>query len=101
LRAEISWQVKKGEKMTRANDLIDELLKDYKNPEDIIGEKGLLNELTKRLPERAMAAEMTEHVGYEKHDSAGQNSGNSCNGKSAKTLKGTFGTMPIEVPRDT
>jgi putative transposase len=90
----------KGEKMTRKNDLIDEILKDYKNPEDIIGENGLLNELTKRLLERAMAAEMTQHVGYEKHDAAGQNSGNSRNGNSAKTLKGTFGTMPIEVPRD-
>lgn len=86
--------------MTRKNDLIDELLKDYKNPEDIIGENGLLNEFTKRLLERAMAAELTHHVGYEKYDAAGQNSGNSRNGNSAKTLKGTFGTMPIEVPRD-
>ena len=86
--------------MTRKDYLIDEILKDYKNPEDIIGEKGLLSELTKRLLERAMAAEMTQHVGYEKHDSAGDNSGNSRNGKSKKTLKGTFGTMPIEVPRD-
>lgn len=47
-----------------------------------------------------MAAELTEHVGYEKHEAAGNKSGNSRNGKSAKTLKGTFGTMPIEVPRD-
>ena len=86
--------------MTIENELIDNLLKDYQKPEDLIGEKGLLKELTKRLLERAMAAEMTEHVGYEKHDAAGQNSGNSRNGKSAKTLKGTFGTMPIEVPRD-
>ena len=86
--------------MTRKDYLIDEILKDYKNPEDIIGEKGLLSELTKRLLERAMAAEMTQHVGYEKHDSAGDNSGNSRNGRSKKTLKGTFGTMPIEVPRD-
>jgi putative transposase len=90
----------RGEKMTKTDDLLDELLKDCKNPEEIIGEKGLLSKLTKRLLERAMAAEMTEHVGYEKHDPAGQNSGNSRNGKSSKTLKGTFGTMPIEVPRD-
>lgn len=47
-----------------------------------------------------MAAELTEHVGYEKHDTAGHKSGNSRNGKSAKTLKGSFGTMPIAVPRD-
>jgi putative transposase len=59
-----------------------------------------LKELTKRLLERAMSAEMTEHVGYEKHDATGDNTGNSRNGTSAKTIKGTFGTMPIEVPRD-
>jgi putative transposase len=81
-------------------ELIDNLLKDYKKPEDLIGENGLLNQLTKQLLERAMAAELTEHIGYEKHDPAGRNSGNSRNGKSAKTLKGNFGTLPIEVPRD-
>src|SRR5215204_762388 len=86
--------------MTIDNELIDNLLKDYKKPEDIIGENGLLKQLTKQLLERAMAAELTEHVGYEKHDAAGHKSGNSRNGKSAKTLKGSFGTMPIEVPRD-
>ncbi len=86
--------------MTIDNELIDNLLKDYKKPEDIIGENGLLKQLTKQLLERAMAAEMTEHVGYEKHDPGGHHSGNSRNGKSAKTLKGSFGTMPIEVPRD-
>lgn len=82
------------------DELIDNLLKNYQKPEDLIGENGLLKQLTKRLLERAMSAEMTEHVGYEKHDAAGRNSGNSRNGKSEKTLKGTFGTMPIEVPRD-
>lgn len=86
--------------MAIEDELIDSLLKDYKNPEDLIGENGLLKELTKRLLERAMAAEMTEHVGYEKHEAAGRNSGNSRNGKSSKTIKGNFGTMPIEVPRD-
>lgn len=86
--------------MTIDNELIDNLLKGYKKPEDLIGENGLLRQLTKRLLERAMAAEMTEHVGYEKHDALGDHSGNSRNGKSAKTIKGTFGTLPIEVPRD-
>jgi putative transposase len=86
--------------MTIDNELIDDLLKDYKKPEDLIGENGLLKELTKRLLERAMAAELTEHVGYEKHDPVGNNSGNSRNGKSGKTLKGSFGRMPLEVPRD-
>jgi hypothetical protein len=78
------------------NELIDNLLKNYKKPEDLIGENGLLKQLTKQLLERAMAAEMTEHVGYEKHDAAGHNSGNSRNGKSAKTIKGTFGELALE-----
>ena len=80
--------------------LIDKLLADYKKPEDIIGENGLLKQLTKAVLERAMQAEMTEHLGYEKHDPAGNNSGNSRNGKTTKTLKGDFGEMPLETPRD-
>ena len=82
------------------NELIDNLLKGYKKPEDLIGENGLLKQLTKQLLERAMAAEMTAHVGYEKNDAIGDNTGNSRNGTSVKTIKGTFGAMPIEVPRD-
>src|SRR5262245_20418328 len=81
-------------------ELIDNLLKDYKKPEDLIGENGLLKQLTKQLLERAMAAELTEHVGYEKHERVGHNSGNSRNGSSAKTMKGSFGRLPLEVPRD-
>ena len=73
--------------------LIDKLLADYKKPEDIIGENGLLKQLTKALLERAMQAEMTAHLGYEKHDAAGHNSGNSRNGAMTKTLKGDFGEM--------
>jgi len=81
-------------------ELIDNLLKDYQKPEDLIGENGLLKQLTKQLLERAMAAELTEHVGYEKHERVGHNSGNSRNGSSAKTMKGSFGRLPLEVPRD-
>jgi putative transposase len=80
--------------------LIDKLLADYKKPEDIIGENGLLKQLTKALLERAMQAEMTDHLGYEKHDPAGNNSGNSRNGATTKTLKGDFGELPLETPRD-
>jgi putative transposase len=61
--------------------LIDKLLGDYKKPEDIIGKNGLLKQLTKALLERAMQAEMSEHLGYDKHDPAGNNSGNSRNEK--------------------
>jgi putative transposase len=80
--------------------LIDELLKDYRKPEDVIGENGLLKQLTKAILERAMNAELGEHLGYERHDPAGYNSGNSRNGTSAKTVKGEFGEMVVETPRD-
>lgn len=81
-------------------DLIDQLLKDYKSPEDVLGENGLLKQLTRAVLQRAMQAELTDHLGYEKHSPEGKNSGNSRNGKSRKTLKGSFGTLPIDVPRD-
>src|SRR5918911_3394147 len=80
--------------------LLDELLKDYQKPEDILGENGLLKQLTKAVLERAMQAELTHHLGYDKHSPTGNNSGNSRNGKSKKTLKGDFGSLPLEVPRD-
>lgn len=81
-------------------ELIDRLLKDYQKPEDLIGENGLLKQLTKALVERALQAELSTHLGYEKHDPAGHNSGNSRNGTSSKQLQGEFGTIQIEVPRD-
>ena len=81
-------------------DLIDQLLADYKSPEDVLGENGLLKQLTKAVLERALKAELSHHLGYEKHSSEGNNSGNSRNGRSKKTLKGDFGTLPINVPRD-
>src|SRR5579862_4107228 len=86
--------------MTIDNELIDKLLKDYKKPEEIIGENGLLKQLTKAILERAMEAEMSEHLGYKKHEATGKNTGNSRNGKSKKTVHGEFGALPIEVPRD-
>src|ERR1700741_4886130 len=80
--------------------LIDQLLTDYKKPEDIIGENGLLKQLTKALRERALEAEMTDHLGYEKHEPAGHRRGNTRNGKSQKTLTGEFGELERETPRD-
>jgi putative transposase len=82
------------------DELLDELMKNYKKPADLIGESGLLKQLTKALIERAMKTEMTAHLGYEKHEPAGKKSGNSRNGKSKKTIKGEFGNMEIAVPRD-
>ena len=81
-------------------ELIDGLLADYKKPEDLIGENGLLKQLTKMLVERALDAEMAEHLGHGKNEPVTNLSGNARNGKSKKTLKGEFGELPIEVPRD-
>ena len=81
-------------------ELVDRLLVGYEKPEDIIGENGLVKQLTKALIERALQAELTTHLGYEKHAPEGHNSGNSRNGVSGKRLKGEFGTVEIEVPRD-
>jgi putative transposase len=81
-------------------EIVDKLLANYQKPEDIVGENGLLKQLTKALVERAMEAELTTHLGYEKHDPAGYGSGNSRNGQSRKKLKGEFGEIEITVPRD-
>ena len=81
-------------------DLIDQLLVNYKKPEDLIGEDGLLKHLTKALVERALAAEMAEHLGHGKNEAVENVTGNTRNGKSKKTLKGDFGELPIEIPRD-
>jgi len=81
-------------------DLIDGLLANYKKPEDLIGEGGLLKQLTKALVERALQAELAEHLGHGKHEPVENATGNTRNGKSRKTLKGEFGELPIEVPRD-
>ena len=75
---------------------------DFKNltAEQISGEDGLLKLLTKRIIQKAMNTEMDHHLGYEKHDSIGRNSGNSRNGKSKKTLTTESGGLEIDVPRD-
>ncbi|MFA5242582.1 MAG: transposase, partial [Sulfuricella sp.] len=86
--------------MTVSNELLDSLLADYKKPEDLIGEDGLLKQLTKKLVERALEAEMAEHLGHAKHEPVVNPAGNTRNGKSKKTLKGEFGELPIEIPRD-
>jgi len=81
-------------------ELLASLLADYKKPEDLIGENGLLKQLTKLLVEKALDAELTEHLGHERHEAVANTGGNTRNGKSKKTLKGEFGELPIEVPRD-
>ena len=79
--------------------LLDELIKG-KKPEEILGEGGVLKELTKRLVERVLEGEMTEHLGYEKHAVEGRKSGNSRNGTSSKRVKTGSHEVEIDVPRD-
>jgi len=86
--------------MAISKEVLDELLKDYKGPEDITGPDGLLKQLTKALVERAMDAEMTMHLGYEKSDQAEKDTTNRRNGKTKKTLRSDQGPLEIEVPRD-
>ena len=86
--------------MAIEKELLDRLLADYKKPEDLIGETGLLKQLTKALLERALEGELTDHLGHDKHAPVANKGGNTRNGKSAKTIKGEFGNLPIEVPRD-
>jgi len=80
--------------------IIDELLSEYKNPEDLLGDDGIFKQLKKALLERALNAELSDHLGYEKGDAKGQRSGNSRNGHGSKRLLGDDGEMNISVPRD-
>jgi transposase-like protein len=79
--------------------MIDELIKG-KTPEEILGKNGLLKELTKRLAERALQGELTDHLGYEKSAPEGRNTGNSRNGGSRKRVTTDSGEIDVEIPRD-
>jgi hypothetical protein len=67
---------------------------------ELVGQGGLLTRLTKSVFETALEAEMTEHLGYDKHDPMGRNGGNSRNGTRTKTVVTEIGPVDIEVPRD-
>lgn len=84
---------------TKQNELLDDLLKDCKTPEDILGENGLLKQLTKLLVERALEGEMNDHLGYKKHQKNTATT-NSRNGTSKKTVKGNLGELQLNIPRD-
>ena len=80
--------------------LLDALLKDYTNPQDILGEHGLLKQLTKRLVERVLEAELTAHLGYAPHVRHGIAEHNARNGKGHKTVQTETGPLDLAVPRD-
>lgn len=81
-------------------ELLDELLAGVSSPEDLTGDAGLFKQLKKALMERALGAELTHHLGYEKGDPSGRGSGNSRNGHSAKTVLTEEGELDLAVPRD-
>lgn len=82
------------------DELLDELLEGYSNPEDLLGKNGIIAQLKKRLIERAMEAEMEEHLGYKKHEIKGRGSGNSRNGHGSKNLIADDSRIDLAVPRD-
>lgn len=94
------------EKTTRAKEitfspeLLDELIGESKTAQELLSSGGVIKELSKALLERMLSGEMSHHLGYEKYEAIGKNSGNSRNGRSKKTLKGEFGEMELAIPRD-
>ena len=85
---------------TIKDEVLDELLRGYSSADDLLGEDGLFKELKKRLLERALGAELSDHLGYEKGDPAGRGSGNSRNGHYRKKVRTSAGEAEVEVPRD-
>ena len=82
------------------DELIDELLAGARTEEEIAGQGGLLSQLTKRLVERAMEVELTDHLGYETHQEPPGGAGNTRNGSTPKTLITEQGPVRIDTPRD-
>jgi putative transposase len=84
----------------KKQELLDELLKDAKTADDLFAKGGLFQQLKKAALERMLEAEMTEHLGYEKHAPEGYDGANSRNGHGSKQLITDDGSVELEVPRD-
>ena len=83
--------------------IIDQLQADMenaKNMDDLLGKDGVMKKLLKNLVEEMLAGELTEHLGYEKHDPKAKSSQNRRNGTSSKRMRSQFGEIPVEIPRD-
>jgi putative transposase len=93
-------QLPDGVRERLSDELIDELLAGARGEEEIVGPGGLLADLTRRLVERAMDAELTEHLGYEHGQPPPGGAGNTRNGTTPKTLATEHGAVRIEAPRD-
>jgi len=86
--------------MAISKEVLDELLKDYKGPDDITGPEGLIKQLTKAVIERAMQTELSDQLGFDKNQSGEKQTQNRRNGASKKTLRSDQGLLQIEIPRD-
>ena len=82
------------------DELVDELLAGARSEDEIVGPGGLLAQLTKRLVERALEVELTDHLGYEPHAEPPGGVGNIRNGSTGKTLITENGPVEIRTPRD-
>ncbi|EDY82741.1 transposase, Mutator family [Verrucomicrobiia bacterium DG1235] len=82
------------------DELLDQLLENYSKPEDLTGPDGLLTELKRRLINRVMDAELTTHLGYDKHGKRIKPGGDARNGHSKKSLRSDDGKIEVKVPRD-
>src|SRR6266550_7704242 len=82
-----------------ADEVIDELLAGARSEEEIVGPGGVLAQLTKRLVERALSAELSEQLGFEPHQEPPGGAGNTRNGSTAKRLVTEQGPVRIETPR--
>ena len=99
-RATLQRMVKRPDGERIPDEVIDQLLAGASTEEEIAGPGGLLAELTKRLVERAMEVELTDHLGYEPHAEPPGGRGNTRNGTSPKTLVTEHGQVGIDAPRD-
>ena len=86
--------------MAIREEILNELLAGYSKPEDLLGADGIIQQLKKALVEKALSAELTNHLGYYKGDTAGRGTGNSRNGHSRKTVKTDTSAMELNIPRD-
>ncbi len=82
------------------DELIDQLLGEYQGPEQLTGPDGLINQLRKRLIERAAGAELEQHLGYAAGAEAPEGQPNRRNGTTSKTLRTVDGPLSVELPRD-
>ena len=82
------------------DELLDQLMKGYEKLGDLLGKDGLFMELKKALVERALAEELTHHLGYSKGGKSSRNDGNTRNGHGKKKVKSSSGEMDLAIPRD-